>query len=61
MRGQLVRTLVDEVKETGDHTAIWNGTDNSNKSVSSGVYFYKMVSDNNIGRYTSTKKMILMK
>ena len=61
LRGQLVKTLVNEVKETGNHTTIWNGTDNSNKSVSSGVYFYKMVSEGNIGRYTSTKKMILMK
>jgi len=61
LRGQIVKTLVNEVKETGDHTATWNGTDNSNKSVSSGVYFYKMVSEGNIGRYTSTKKMILMK
>jgi hypothetical protein len=61
LRGQLVKTLVDEVKETGNHTAIWNGTDNSNKSVSSGVYFYKMISEGNIGRYTSTKKMILLK
>ncbi len=61
LKGQLIRTLVNEVKTTGDHTVIWDGTDNSNKSVSSGVYFYKMVSDSNIGRYTSTKKMILLK
>ena len=57
IKGQLVKTLVDDVKETGKHTTIWAGTDNSNKSVSSGVYFYKMKS----GNYTSTKKMILMK
>ena len=57
LRGQLVKTLVNETKETGDYTATWSGTDNSNKSVSSGVYFYKMKS----GNYTSTKKMILMK
>ncbi len=61
LKGQLIKTLVNEVKETGSHTVIWNGSDNSNKSVSSGVYFYKMVSEGNIGRYTSTKKMILMK
>jgi len=61
LKGQLVKTLVNEVKETGDHTAIWNGTDNSNKSVSSGVYFYKMVSVGSISTYTSSKKMILMK
>ncbi len=57
LRGQLVKTLVNETKETGDYTTTWSGMDNSNKSVSSGVYFYKMKS----GNYTSTKKMILMK
>ncbi len=57
LRGQLVKTLINEVKETGNHTAFWNGTNNSNKSVSSGIYFYKMKS----GNYSSTKKMILMK
>ena len=36
---------------------IWDGTDENNKPVSSGIYFYKMKS----GNYTSTKKMILMK
>jgi len=61
IKGQLVKTLVNEIQETGTHSVTWSGTDNSNKSVSSGVYFYKMVSDSNIGRYTSTKKMILMK
>ncbi len=61
LKGQLVKSLVNEVKETGDYTVIWNGRNNTNKSVSSGVYFYKMVSDSNVGRYTSTKKMILLK
>ncbi|MDA3813752.1 MAG: lamin tail domain-containing protein, partial [Candidatus Cloacimonetes bacterium] len=57
IKGQLVKTLVNEVMETGDHTAIWNGKDNTSKSVSSGVYFYKMKTQT----YNSTKKMILMK
>jgi len=57
IKGQLVKTLVNEVMETGDHTAIWNGKDNTGKSVSSGVYFYKMKA----GNYTATNKMILMK
>ena len=61
MKGQLVKTLVNEVKESGNYTVTWNGTNNSNRSVSSGVYFYKMVSEGNSGRYTSTKKMILLK
>ncbi len=57
IKGQLVRTLVDGVKEAGNHTIVWNGLDKSNRSVSSGVYFYKM----NAGKYSSTKKMIMMK
>ena len=61
IRGQLVKTLVDDQREANNYTVTWNGTDDSNKSVSSGVYFYKMISEGNIGRYTSTKKMILMK
>ncbi len=57
MKGQLVKTLVYEVKNTGDHSVIWDGSDYSNKSVSSGVYLYKMKSKN----FTSINKMILMK
>ena len=37
IKGQLVRTLVDGVKEAGNHTIVWNGLDKSNRSVSSGV------------------------
>jgi len=40
------------------HSIIWNGTDQTGKTVSSGIYFYKMKAG---GRYTSTRKMILMK
>ncbi len=57
MRGQLVKILVNEAKESGNYTVTWDGKDNSNKNVSSGVYFYKMKT----GKYVSTRKMILMK
>jgi len=57
LKGQLVRTLVNEVKTAGNYSVVWNGRDNNNQPVSSGVYFYKM----NTGKYSSTKKMILMK
>ncbi|MBI9031470.1 T9SS type A sorting domain-containing protein, partial [bacterium] len=35
----------------------WNGTDENNRNVASGVYFYRMKN----GKFSSTKKMILMK
>ncbi|MDD4147453.1 MAG: carboxypeptidase regulatory-like domain-containing protein, partial [Candidatus Cloacimonetes bacterium] len=57
VKGQLVRTLVKDVKAAGDHTVVWKGTDNNGRAVSSGVYYYKMTT----GKYSSTKKMILMK
>ncbi|MCF7918989.1 MAG: choice-of-anchor J domain-containing protein [Candidatus Cloacimonetes bacterium] len=57
MRGQIVRTLVNEYMDAGFHNIVWNGTNDHGQNVASGVYFYNMKSD----RYSSTKKMILMK
>jgi hypothetical protein len=57
--GQLVRTLVNEIKEPSPEgfTASWDGKNNSSELVSSGVYFYKLVAKN----FTETKKMVLLK
>ncbi|MDP2400466.1 MAG: choice-of-anchor J domain-containing protein, partial [Actinomycetota bacterium] len=57
VKGQLVKTLINEIKDSGNHSVVWRGTDNNNRAVSSGVYYYKM----SAGKYSSTKKMILMK
>ncbi len=57
MRGQLIRTLVDEHKSAGRHTIVWDGKDSSGSSVSSGIYFYRLKS----GRLTTSRKMILTK
>jgi flagellar hook assembly protein FlgD len=55
--GQRVKTLVANEMNKGTHSLIWNGTDNGGRNVASGIYFYKMQA----GKYSSTKKMILMK
>jgi hypothetical protein len=57
IKGQKVKTLVNEHMTAGDHNVVWDGKNTNNKSVSSGIYFYKMKT----GSYISTKKMILMK
>ncbi|MFC1887189.1 T9SS type A sorting domain-containing protein [Candidatus Cloacimonadota bacterium] len=57
IKGQLVRTLVNDIITAGPQEVIWNGLDDCSNKVSSGVYFYKL----NAGDYTSTKKMILLK
>lgn len=55
--GQKVRTLANGALKKGNHNLKWNGKDDNDRSVSSGIYFYRMTADN----YSSTQKMILMK
>jgi len=57
IKGQQVRTLVNEIKERGHHTVVWFGNDNRAKKVSSGVYFYKMETKS----VADVKKMLLLK
>jgi type IX secretion system substrate protein len=55
--GQLVKTLVNENKVPGLYNIEWNGTNENNSRVASGVYFSRFESDN----FTAYKKMILLK
>ena len=57
IKGQKVITLINEEKETGFHKIIWNGRDSNNRKVSSGVYFYRIITEKN----EKIKKMILIK
>ncbi len=44
-RGQLVRTLIDAVLQTGPHEVQWNGQDDGRQDVSSGVYMFRLNTD----------------
>ena len=57
IRGRLIRTLVDEVREPGRYTIYWDGGDSSGRRVASGVYFYRLQA----GPFSSTRKMVLLK
>jgi subtilisin family serine protease len=57
LRGQLVRQLVYGTFPSGQHSVVWDGTDDSGRAVGSGVYLYRMITDD----FTATKKMILIK
>ena len=57
IRGQLVRTLVDEVREPGSYTVYWDGRNDAGRQVASGVYFYRM----RAGDFVQTRKMVLLK
>jgi len=56
-QGCRIKRLVDSVKESGRHSVQWNGHNDNEGFVSSGVYFYKLTA----GKKSITKKMILMR
>ncbi len=56
LRGQLVKTLVNDRMEAGEHEVVWSGRDDSGKNVSSGVYFLRMQTS---GKTISRKLMLI--
>jgi len=57
INGRLVRTLLDESMNVGQHKVIWNGDDRGGNPVSSGLYFAQVVTN----KTRQTVKMILAK
>ena len=57
IKGQKVKTLIDEKMEAGEHSIIWNGRDSNSNRVGSGIYFYKLKA----GDFQKVKKMLLLK
>lgn len=55
--GQEVNTLVSEDMPAGNHTIVWDGRNGTGNSVSSGIYFYRIVA----GDFSQTKKMLMLK
>jgi flagellar hook assembly protein FlgD len=55
--GQKIRTLVSGMQQAGYHVAEWDATNDTGAKVSTGVYIYQAVIDNNV----STFKMLLVK
>ena len=42
MTGRHVRTLVDGIRESGEHEVVWDGTEASGRTVSAGIYFARL-------------------
>ncbi|MCB5252808.1 MAG: CapA family protein [Candidatus Cloacimonadaceae bacterium] len=57
VKGQLLRTLVDEMLSTGHHRYRWDGKDQRGKKVSSGLHFIKI----QCGNKSATRKAVLLK
>ena len=57
VRGRHVKTLLDDVVDGGLRNVVWDGTDNRNNRVGSGVYFYRLRAANTV----LTRTMVLLK
>ena len=57
IKGQKVKTLINDIYTSGTHTVEWNGIDDLNNPLSSGIYLYKMTTED----HSETRKMLLMK
>ncbi|MCF7792383.1 MAG: PQQ-binding-like beta-propeller repeat protein [Candidatus Cloacimonetes bacterium] len=58
LKGQKVKTFSNlQITQSPDHQIIWNGTDQNNKPVSSGIYFARFKTE----KINLQKKMLLLK
>ncbi len=57
IKGQKVKTLLDGMSKEGYQEVVWNGNDNTERKLASGVYFYKL----SYGNKSLQKKMLLLK
>jgi|GEM_PF-2823473 len=55
--GQKVVDVVNGYESAGSKQAIWNGRDENGREVQSGIYFYRLTTDN----FSMTRKMMLLK
>ena len=55
--GRKVKTLINEERNAGYHTIEWDGLNETNNQVATGVYFVRMSSD----KFTAVRKIMMMK
>jgi hypothetical protein len=59
LKGQRIKTFSNlQINKSPNQQITWNGTDENNQPVSSGIYFYKLIND---GKILKTKKMLMIK
>jgi hypothetical protein len=56
VNGQRIRILVDEVKEPGIHSVVWDGRNDKDIRVATGIYFCRLQIDS----YSTVRKMLLI-
>ncbi len=57
LTGRQVRALVNIRQEAGSYSVLWDGRDQAGQAVASGLYIYHL----RAGRFTQTRKMLIVK
>jgi len=57
LKGEKIKILVNQEMNSGSHNVYWDGTNNFGNSVSSGLYIYSLITEDN----QSTKKLLYLK
>jgi len=57
VRGEIVRSLLNKQVSAGVHKIEWDGKDDSQQSITTGVYFYRLETS----KFSSVKKLIFLK
>ena len=57
VKGQKVKTLLNDELETGVHNLVWKGMDEQGQQLASGMYFYKV----KVNKEEKINKMIMIK
>jgi len=55
--GQEIKTLIDEKQAPGYYSVLWDGTNQKESGLPSGVYLYRLKA----GRFSQTRKMLLIR
>jgi hypothetical protein len=57
LRGEKVKVLIREHRDAGSYSVIWDGTDDQEINVASGIYFYSIKTS----QYAASRKMVMIK
>jgi M6 family metalloprotease-like protein len=55
--GQKIRTLISGIQDAGNYELMWNGTNDQEQPVASGIYIYRMTAQN----YEQSRKLLLLR
>ena len=56
-KGELIKILVDQLERAGHHVVLWGGRDESGAELPSGVYFYRLQSND----FVEIRKMVMIR